>query len=164
MGQILNLRGLVGTNQSIEEKIIDIESYIKTDIYENRDIFKEGDVRPFFDKFIQQDSKEKDSARNLNIQKAINYFYKAKGIIIDLMQDLIETLQNHNNPVNYEDITKKLNEVLKTSITVNIEEIKKIKLKIKNNVAFAILEEKGEISVEHKEKMLKQLRRYNDSL
>ena len=62
MGQILYLRSLVGTNEYIEEKIVDVESYIKTDIYANRDIFKEGDVRPFFDRFIQRDILEKGNA------------------------------------------------------------------------------------------------------
>lgn len=105
-----------------------------------------------------------DEARNLHMQQAIDYFYKAKGIIINNMQSLINALQDHKNSLTYKDIYNKLNEVLKAKSSVNIDEIKKIKLKISENLVIKVMKKTGVVSVEQKEKILKKVLKYNEGL
>ena len=105
-----------------------------------------------------------DEAHNLHMQQAIDYFYKAKGIIINNMQSLINALQDHKNSLTYKDIYNKLNEVLKAKSSVNIDEIKKIKLKISENLVIKVMKKTGIVSVEQKEKILKKVLKYNEGL
>jgi hypothetical protein len=150
LGQLLKLRGLVGgCDSKIDDKIKDVESYIKTDIFSDKSQYLDGDIRPLFMTLTDNDSLGKDSENgtNLNIKLAVDYFYMSKGLIIDEMNTLIEKLSDPETDCTYEYVHDRLNAVLKAKSSVNIDTIKDIKKRVAEELMFKVMTKKGPIGV-----------------